>query len=91
MSSREIAEMTGKRHDHVMTDVTKMLQDIGKDVPSFRGIYLDSMNRERECYNLPEDLTLTLVSGYRADLRYAIVKELEQRRRGAWNPTVPMG
>ena len=26
MSSLEIAELTGKRHDHVMTDIKKMLE-----------------------------------------------------------------
>ena len=29
MSSREIAELCEKRHDHVLRDIEKMLQDIG--------------------------------------------------------------
>jgi hypothetical protein len=32
MGSGEIAELTGKRHDHVMTDIRKMLGDLyGKE------------------------------------------------------------
>lgn len=37
MSSREIAELTGKRHDHVMRDVRSMLEQLEKDAPSFGG------------------------------------------------------
>ena len=29
MSSLEIAELTGKRHDHVMVDIVKMFKDLG--------------------------------------------------------------
>ncbi|WP_243466028.1 Rha family transcriptional regulator [Sodalis glossinidius] len=38
MSSREIAELVGKRHDHVIRDVWEMLEQlyqIEKDAPNF--------------------------------------------------------
>ena len=31
MSSLEIAELTGKRHDHVMVDIGKIYRDWGTD------------------------------------------------------------
>ena len=31
MSSREIAELTGKRHDNVMVDIVKMFKDLGDE------------------------------------------------------------
>ncbi|WP_254413750.1 Rha family transcriptional regulator [Vibrio furnissii] len=62
MSSREIAELTGKRHDNVKADVTKMLDELNLDVLNFQGIYFDAQNRKQTEYKLDRYLTLTLVS-----------------------------
>jgi len=45
MSSREIAELTGKRHDHVMRDIRTMLEELKLTGPSFGGSYKDSTGR----------------------------------------------
>lgn len=75
MSSREIAELTGKRHDHVVRDIEKMLTDVGEGLPKFGDTYTNEQNgQEYRCYNLPKDLTITLVAGYRSDLRLKIVR-----------------
>lgn len=74
MSSREIADLTGKRHDHVIRDIEKMFQDVGEPAPKFGGSYRGADNTERKCYNLPRDLTYTLIAGYRSDLRLKIVR-----------------
>ncbi len=81
MSSREIAELCEKRHDHVLRDIEKMLADIGAPkfgVADFEAEYLDSQGKPRKEYRLPKDLTVTLITGYRADLRYKVVKRLEE-------------
>lgn len=62
MSSREIAELTGKEHFNVVRDIRIMLDTLKLDVISFEGIYLDTLNRKQTEYLLPKDLTLTLVS-----------------------------
>lgn len=67
-----------KRHDNVMADITKMLQDIGVDALTFQDIYKDARNRDQTEYHLPKDLTVTLITGYRADLRYRVVKRMEE-------------
>jgi phage antirepressor YoqD-like protein len=81
MSSREIAELCEKRHDHVLRDIEKMLQDIADPklgVSDFLSAYTDSTGRSLKEYRLPKDLTVTLIAGYRADLRYKVVKRLEE-------------
>ena len=81
MSSREIAELVEKQHKHVLRDIEKMLQDIGGPNfgPSdFEHEYTTSQNKQAKEYRLPKDLTVTLITGYRADLRYRVVKRLEE-------------
>ena len=85
MSSLEIAELTGKRHDHVMVDIEKMLNDLGKAAPDFSGTAFYEVNnakRSRKIYNLPKRETLILVSGYSVAMRARIIdrwQELEQK------------
>ncbi len=90
MSSREIAELTGKRHDNVMADIRNMLDSLNLMSPEFSGIMEVPMprggTRSVEVFNLPKDLTITLVSGYNVKMRYAITKrwmELEEQAKGA--------
>lgn len=84
MSTLEVAELTGKRHDNVMVDVRNMLFQLDKDGLTFQGTYRDSMNREKPCYHLPQRECLILVSGYSIPMRAKIVdrwQELERREQ----------
>jgi len=83
MSSREIAELTGKRHDNVVRDVEKMLNDVAEPLLKFEGSYIGADNTSRKCYNLPQNLTFTLVAGYRADLRLKIINRWMELESGA--------
>jgi phage regulator Rha-like protein len=81
MSSREIAHLCEKRHDNILRDIEKMIQDICDlrfEVSDFLSSYTDSTGRKLKEYRLPKDLTVTLITGYRADLRYRMVKRLEE-------------
>ncbi|WP_273782990.1 phage regulatory protein/antirepressor Ant [Bartonella sp. ML69XJBT] len=84
MSSREIAELCGKRHDNVMRDIKNILLELydEKDILKFEGIFFDSMNRQKTEYLLPKRECLILVSGYSIALRAKIVdrwQELEKK------------
>ncbi len=78
MSSREIAELTGKQHFHVKRDIESMLNELKLDTSKFGDIYFDAQNRKQTEYKLDRNLTLTLVSGYNIKLRHAIIKRLDE-------------
>lgn len=69
MSSLEIAELTGKRHDNVLSDIRKMLEELGKRSADFSADVPDSYGRSRFVFNLPKRETMILVSGYSIQLR----------------------
>jgi phage antirepressor YoqD-like protein len=78
MSSKEIAELTGKEHFHVKRDIKVMLDDLGEHASKFGGMSTDAYGRPQEVFNLPKDLTITLVSGYNTVMRRSIVKRWQQ-------------
>lgn len=73
MSSREIAELTGKEHRNVMADIRAMLEQLGRQPAEFSARYLAGNGQEQPMFVLPKDLTLTLVSGYSVVMRKAII------------------
>ena len=86
MSSREIAELTGKQHKHVLTDIRNMLNSLNIESAVFTADYKDSKGRMYPCYNLPKRETLILVSGYSVTMRARIIdrwQELEEKQTPA--------
>lgn len=82
MSSREIADLTGKLHKNVKRDVVAMLADLNSDALSFERIYLDGQNRSQTEYLLDREHTDCLLTGYSAPLRMKVIRrwhELEGR------------
>lgn len=83
MSSVEIAQLCEKRHDHVMVDIRKMLDELDLNAPDFSGTYKTTQGNEYQCFLLPKREVMILVSGYRIDLRARIIdrlNELEQKQ-----------
>ncbi|MDY7559932.1 Rha family transcriptional regulator [Pseudomonas sp. CCC3.2] len=74
MSSREIANVTGKRHDNVKRDIVAMLKELKVDALSFEDIYLDGRNREQLQYLLDREYTDCLLTGYSAPMRMKVVR-----------------
>lgn len=83
MSSREIAELTGKNHADVLRDIRNVLIEAGIDESKFAGIYKDSMNRDKPELNLPRRECDLVISGYSVKYRLAIIdrwQELESQQ-----------
>ncbi len=88
MSSREIAELTGKQHQHVKRDIEKMLGDLKEDASKFGQIYFDSQNRARREYCLDREHTDCLLTGYSAAMRMAVIKRWRELEAQA-TPAAP--
>ncbi len=86
MSSREIAELTGKQHSHVKRDIERMVVEL--NYPNLEGSQYWHNGNQYTQYNLNRELTLTLVSGYNIKLRHAIVKRLDELERAS-RPHLP--
>jgi len=76
MSSREIADLTGKHHHHVVRDIKRDLGLMNVDVSRFGCIYLDGAGRKQTEYMLAPDLVLTVLAGYSVPLRHRVVTRL---------------
>jgi Rha family phage regulatory protein len=83
MTSREIAEYTGKRHDNVLQDIKVVLTSLGKDVLTFQETYLDKSNRTQTQYKLDRELTYVLLTGYSAPLRLLVIRRLDELEQQA--------
>lgn len=79
MSSKEIAELTGKQHSHVVRDIRNMLDDLQKDDPEMDYPKEDKDNRGyTSCFHLNKELSITLVAGYNTSMRLAIVRRWQE-------------
>ncbi|HHT9074204.1 TPA: Rha family transcriptional regulator [Edwardsiella tarda] len=83
MSSREIAELTGKQHGHIKRDIEGMLQDLREDVSSFGYIYFDSCNRRQKEYRLDRRHVDCLLAGYSAVLRMKVIDRWHELERAS--------
>ncbi|MBU0807797.1 MAG: Rha family transcriptional regulator [Gammaproteobacteria bacterium] len=76
MSSLEIAEATGKRHDHVLRGIKKMLKEVapllGRAIQYVETSYQDSQNKTQPLIVLDKELTFTVLTGYNATLRLLV-------------------
>lgn len=78
MSSLEIAELTGKRHDAILRDIRNLLNQ-GVNAHNFVEVeYTDKKGEKRPCYELTKKGCLILASGYDAKLREKIIDRWEE-------------
>ena len=74
MTSREIADLTGKEHKHVLRDTEVMFSELGIQINGYVQNWTHPQNGQTYPeFVLPKDLTLTLVSGYNVVMRKRII------------------
>lgn len=65
MSSREIAELTGKQHNNVLADIRKMLNELSLSTADFSVMYKADNGQEYELFNLPKQIADFLLNRYK--------------------------
>jgi phage antirepressor YoqD-like protein len=84
MTSREIAELTGKELSHVHRDIREMLAELEKDDPKLDHPKTDADARGYvTCFYLDRELTDTLLTSYSVVARNRVIKrwhELETKQ-----------
>ena len=84
MTSKEIAELTGKTHSNIMVDIRKIVQQLENQRElKFQLSYYEAETgngtvRKYEMYVLTKKETLLLISGYNVNLRMAIINRWEE-------------
>lgn len=97
MGSRKIAEVTGKQHKHVVRDIKVMLEQLGlygpdMDYPDFKGFIIQYKEHNgRDVIDeilLNESLSMTLVTGYDAGRRLALIEQWQDMKRELSQPRI---
>ena len=93
MSSREIAELTGKQHSNVMRDIRAMMDTLEQD-SNLNSVcksttYTASSGQSYPQYELDKDTCLTLLLGYDAIARMKVVKRWRELEAIVAQPTLP--
>jgi Rha family phage regulatory protein len=89
MSSREIAELTGKEHRNILRDIRAMLVELHRDggVLSFERTEINQQNGQAyPVFVLPKRECLILVSGYSTELRARIIDRWQELEAKAAQP-----
>jgi Rha family phage regulatory protein len=73
MSSLQIAELTGKKHQHVLRDIRNLIEQGCTETNFGLSEYIDPTGRTLPCYQLTKTGCLILASGYNAVLREKII------------------
>lgn len=97
MGGRNIAEVTGKKPAHVVRDIESMLESLGKHYPELDDYDSAEFSIKRKMYNgrlvidevwLNETLSMTLVTGYDACRRLALVEQWQEMKQELSQPRI---
>lgn len=81
MTSLDVAEITGKRHDNILADIRDEISKLGTEraVLIFQeGYYLDKNNQTRPKFDLNYRGVLQLGARYSAETRFKLIEKAEE-------------
>lgn len=89
MSSREIAELVGKEHKHVMRDLRVLSEQLGDMFEGVVQTWTHPQNKQQyEEYAIKRDTCITLLTGYDSVSRMRVIKRW-QELESAQKPAIP--
>ena len=89
MSSREIAELVGKEHKHVMRDLRVLSEQLGDMFEGAVQVWTHPQNKQQyEEYAIKRDTCITLLTGYDSVSRMKVIKRW-QELESAQKPAIP--
>jgi len=85
MTSREVAELTGKEHKNVLRDIDVLLESLSSELSAgFKSTtYKDSTGKSNRMFEMDHDSSVCLVTGYDVNSRMKVIKrwqELESKQ-----------
>ncbi|MGE1067156.1 phage antirepressor KilAC domain-containing protein [Pantoea agglomerans] len=79
MTSREIADLTGKQHAHVMRDIHSMFRELSVNHEGYLHFWTHPQNGQQYPeFRLDREHTECLITGYSAILRMKVIKRLHE-------------
>lgn len=93
MSSREIAELTGKQHKNVLRDIDRLLETLSSELSSGykSSTYISGdPPREYRQFEMDRDSSICLVAGYDVNARMRIIKRWQELESNPLNQLQPL-
>lgn len=83
MSSREIAELTGKEHRNVIRDIRAMRGELEKDGSDLSHEFREDVDARgyAACIHMTREMTELLLTGYSVPLRLKVIRRLNELER----------
>ena len=90
MTSREIAELTGKSHSHVLRDIDNLINTLEPGLVSgYKSTtYVSADGRTLRQFEMDRDSTICLISGYDPNSRMRIIKRWQELESAVINTNV---
>jgi Rha family phage regulatory protein len=81
MTSLDIAEIVGKKHQHIMRDIRNEIESLGDEIGQSifgQSSYINLQNKEQPCYEFGKDGAMQLALKYDAKTRFKVIKRIEE-------------